>query len=63
MGHNVLEDSVVQRTEHSAEPEHSDCSKDSSLCSDTSRFVIAFVARVVEASAFVFTVGVMLFDV
>ena len=34
MGHTVLEDSVVQRTEYSAEPEHSDCPEDSPLDSD-----------------------------
>ena len=34
MGHTVLEDSVVQRTKYSAEPEHSDCPKDNPLWSD-----------------------------
>ena len=34
MGHTVLEDSVVQYTECHAEPDHSDCSEDNTLCSD-----------------------------
>ena len=34
MGHTVLEDSVIQRTECHAEPEHSDCPEDSPLCPD-----------------------------
>ena len=34
MGHTVLEDSVVQRTECDAEPDHSDCPEDSALYSD-----------------------------
>ena len=34
MGHTVLEDSVVQRTECRAESEHSDCPEDSPLYSD-----------------------------
>ena len=39
MGHTVLEDSVVQRTEYRTEAEHSDCSEDSPLCSDPYLFI------------------------
>ena len=34
MGHTVLENSVVQRTECHAEPEYSDCPEDNPLYSD-----------------------------
>ena len=39
MGHTVLEDSVVQSTECSVEPDHSDCPKDSTLDSDPYLFI------------------------
>ena len=40
MGHIVLENSVVQRTEEcSTEPKHSDCPEDSPLCSDPYLFI------------------------